>query len=139
VSRGRSVERPTTETVVVSPPTLGLPLLDRDHARSATLALIQHRWPEIEAGIASREFAGAIHAMETLAVDIRDTAQREPEEWLTTFDQSRELLYDAIVTVAKANGMRDAGIAALRSCRAWDVTNRSQLDRRLAALGAGGQ
>jgi hypothetical protein len=138
VSRRQSVGPHPAEPVLVSSPMVGLPLLDRGYGRSATLALVEGTWPRIEALIARGEFTRAIDAMASLAADCHTMAARDPEEWQPTLDQSRGLIYDAIVTVAEARGLRGPAAAALRSCRVWDVTLRSGLDQRLATLEAGG-
>jgi len=113
---------------------IGLPLLDRGHAESGTLALVERVWPEIEARIDAGDHAGALDQMAALALGMWQATRRDPGEWSQALHRSRALLYDAMVTVAEVAGLQHEAAAALDACGAWDAVHRSGLIERRASL-----
>lgn len=120
--------------VVLTPAAVGLPLLDRGYAESATMALVERSWPGIQTMIASGQYVAAIEDLVNLARGMRHAADTDPEQWRAALDQSRGLVYDAIVTVAEAEGVQDAAVTALDGCAVWDDTHRTGLAARRARL-----
>jgi hypothetical protein len=125
------------ELVIMSPAMVGLPLLDRGHAESGTMALVDRVWPEIEASIEGGDLAGALDRMAALALGMWQTTGRDPGEWSQALHQSRALLYDAMVAVAEAGGLQREAAAALDACCVWDSVHRSGLIARRASLEGG--
>lgn len=120
--------------VITSPNAFGLPLRDRGGPDSATRALVDTSWPVIEALLADGRYDMAIDKLTALARSMQETTAVDDEAWRDTIDSSRALLYDAIVEIARAGGIRDRGIDALDTCRAWDHAHRRELGARRASL-----